>query len=166
MFKQTLRGGRARTCSGMWQVKCSKRLECVCSSCQLGRMRTETHGFKVSQIYSAWWRYSQIVLTNSHDYNEEIGNGGSFERTHDWKDIMPEWKSYVSKEFGEHKHSMSEVGLDHRRWMQKTRKLNPMPSSKRAGRHTYYKLGMMHLLSYRTILRWIWRLRKQLSKLS
>ncbi|KAG1812327.1 hypothetical protein EV424DRAFT_1542184 [Suillus variegatus] len=50
-------------------------------------------------ILLAWKDEDGKLIVSSHDYNEEIRNGGSFERTHDWKNIMPEWKSYVSKEF-------------------------------------------------------------------
>ncbi|KAG1891929.1 uncharacterized protein F5891DRAFT_986423 [Suillus fuscotomentosus] len=50
-------------------------------------------------ILSAWKGKEEKLMVLSHDFNGEIGNGESFTDTHDWKDIVPEWKSYASKQF-------------------------------------------------------------------
>lgn len=53
----------------------------------------------------AWFRQHRVSHTNSHDFNDELGNGESFKKTCDWTDILLEWKLYVSKQFGEHPQS-------------------------------------------------------------
>ncbi|KAG1797828.1 uncharacterized protein HD556DRAFT_1440788 [Suillus plorans] len=51
-------------------------------------------------ILSAWKGEEGKLMVSSHDFNREIGNGeSSFTDTHNWKDIVPEWKSYASKQF-------------------------------------------------------------------
>ncbi|KAG1725095.1 hypothetical protein EDB19DRAFT_1833903 [Suillus lakei] len=49
----------------------------------------------------AWKNKEGKLLVSSHDYNDEFGNGESFSKTCDWQVILPEWESYVSKQFGE-----------------------------------------------------------------
>ncbi|KAG1839431.1 hypothetical protein F4604DRAFT_1691278 [Suillus subluteus] len=44
-------------------------------------------------------RECRVSTTDSHDYNEEFGNGESFIKTCDWEVILPEWDGYVAKQF-------------------------------------------------------------------
>ncbi|KAG1882116.1 hypothetical protein F4604DRAFT_1678550 [Suillus subluteus] len=46
-------------------------------------------------------RKCRVSTTDSHDYNEEFGNGESFIKTCDWEVILPEWDGYVAKQFDE-----------------------------------------------------------------
>ncbi|KAG1721903.1 uncharacterized protein EDB91DRAFT_1256308 [Suillus paluster] len=50
-------------------------------------------------MLSAWKNEDGKLLVSSHDYNDEFGNGESFSKTGDWQVILPEWESYVSKQF-------------------------------------------------------------------
>ncbi|KAG1841157.1 hypothetical protein C8R48DRAFT_781460 [Suillus tomentosus] len=50
-------------------------------------------------MLSAWKSEEGKLMISSHDFNDELGNGESFEKTCDWMDILPEWKLYVSKQF-------------------------------------------------------------------
>ncbi|KAG0692272.1 hypothetical protein DFH29DRAFT_882731 [Suillus ampliporus] len=50
-------------------------------------------------MLSAWKNEEGKLLVSSHDYNDEFGNGESFSKTCDWQVILPEWESYVSKQF-------------------------------------------------------------------
>jgi hypothetical protein len=54
-------------------------------------------------------RKYRVSTTHSHDYNDELGNGESFVKTYDWQAILPEWESYVTKQFGEHLQGLSGV---------------------------------------------------------
>ncbi|KAG2048897.1 hypothetical protein BDR06DRAFT_1012549 [Suillus hirtellus] len=47
----------------------------------------------------AWKSEEGKLMISSHDFNNELGNGESFEKTCDWMDILPEWKLYMSKQF-------------------------------------------------------------------
>ncbi|KAG0692325.1 hypothetical protein DFH29DRAFT_1008868 [Suillus ampliporus] len=50
-------------------------------------------------MLSAWKNEEGKLLVSSHDYNDEFGNGESFSKTCDWQVILPEWESYISKQF-------------------------------------------------------------------
>ncbi|KAG1868330.1 hypothetical protein DFJ58DRAFT_723591 [Suillus subalutaceus] len=50
-------------------------------------------------MMSAWKNKQGKLMVSSHDYNEEFGNGESFIKTCDWEIILPEWDSYVAKQF-------------------------------------------------------------------
>ncbi|KAG1730910.1 hypothetical protein EDB19DRAFT_1912750 [Suillus lakei] len=50
-------------------------------------------------ILSAWKNEEGKLLVSSHDYNNEFGNGESFSRACNWQVILPEWESYISKQF-------------------------------------------------------------------
>ncbi|KAG2047806.1 hypothetical protein BDR06DRAFT_1013542 [Suillus hirtellus] len=50
-------------------------------------------------MLSAWKSEEGKSMISSHDFNDELGNGESFEKTCDWMDILPEWKLYMSKQF-------------------------------------------------------------------
>ncbi|KAG0699573.1 hypothetical protein DFH29DRAFT_1001911 [Suillus ampliporus] len=50
-------------------------------------------------ILSAWKNEEGKLLVSSHNYNDEFGNGESFSKVCDWQVILPEWESYVSKQF-------------------------------------------------------------------
>ncbi|KAG1743974.1 uncharacterized protein EDB91DRAFT_1246858 [Suillus paluster] len=50
-------------------------------------------------MLSAWKNEDGKLLVSSHDYNDEFGNGESFSKIGNWQVILPEWESYVSKQF-------------------------------------------------------------------
>ncbi|KAG2743339.1 hypothetical protein P692DRAFT_20681146, partial [Suillus brevipes Sb2] len=61
-------------------------------------------------MMSAWKNEEGKLMVSSHDYNDELGNGESFVKTYDWQAILPEWESYVTKQFGEHLQGLSGKG--------------------------------------------------------
>ncbi|KAG1884388.1 hypothetical protein F4604DRAFT_1677023 [Suillus subluteus] len=50
-------------------------------------------------MLSAWKNEEGKLLVSSHDYNDKLGNGESFTKTCDWQVVLPEWETYVSKQF-------------------------------------------------------------------
>ncbi|KAG1849003.1 hypothetical protein F4604DRAFT_1687540 [Suillus subluteus] len=51
--------------------------------------------------YQGVIRECRVSTMDSHDYNEEFGNGESFIKTCDWEVILPEWDGYVAKQFND-----------------------------------------------------------------
>jgi hypothetical protein len=47
------------------------------------------------------FRRNAPLITDSHDYNDEIGKGESFSQTSDWQTMLPEWEAYARRQFGE-----------------------------------------------------------------
>ncbi|KAG1748878.1 uncharacterized protein EDB91DRAFT_1244686 [Suillus paluster] len=51
-------------------------------------------------VLSAWKNEQGQVLFGTHDDNEALGDGDSFMKTKDWKDIEPIWQEYAQAQFG------------------------------------------------------------------